>query len=85
MSKRGCSPKLKAERRRELSAIVAANRAATLEEIQLELERRTGCAWRQLPREFPPRQNVYRTFRRWSAQGKLEQMHDRLRAYSCLE
>ncbi len=33
-----------------------------------------------LPNEFPPWQNVYRTFWRWSAQGKFEQMHDRLRA-----
>jgi len=41
---------------------------------------RTGCAWRMLPREFPHWDNVYKTFRRWSAQGKLEQMHDRLRA-----
>ena len=29
---------------------------------------------------LPPWQNVYRTFRRWSEQGKFEQMHDRLRA-----
>ncbi|WP_440998241.1 IS5 family transposase [Arhodomonas sp. SL1] len=41
---------------------------------------RTGCSWRMLPKEFPPWQNVYRTFRRWSGQGKFEQMHDRLRA-----
>lgn len=41
---------------------------------------RTGCSWRLLPKDFPPWQNVYRTFRRWSAQGKFEQMHDRLRA-----
>ncbi len=40
---------------------------------------RTGCSWRMLPREFPRWQNVYRTFRRWSTQGKFEQMHDRLR------
>ncbi len=40
---------------------------------------RTGCAWRMLPKPFPPWQNVYRTFRRWSAQGRFEQMHDRLR------
>jgi transposase len=32
-----------------------------------------------LPTYFPPWQNVYRTFRRWSEQGKFEQMHDRLR------
>lgn len=41
---------------------------------------RTGCSWRMLPKEFPPWQNVYRTFRRWSGQGKFERMHDRLRA-----
>ena len=40
---------------------------------------RTGCSWRMLPKEFPPWQNVYRSFRRWSEQGKFEQMHDRLR------
>lgn len=41
---------------------------------------RTGGSWRMLPKEFPAWQNVYRTFRRWSDQGKFEQMHDRLRA-----
>lgn len=41
---------------------------------------RTGCAWRMLPADFPPWQNVYRTFRRWAKQGKFEAMHDRLRA-----
>jgi putative transposase len=41
---------------------------------------RTGCAWRMLPHDFPPWDNVYKTFRRWTAQGKFEQMHDRLRA-----
>ena len=40
---------------------------------------RNGCSWRMLPREFPPWANVYRTFRRWAAAGKFEQMHDRLR------
>ena len=38
-----------------------------------------GCSWRMLPHEFPPWENVYRTFRRWAAGGKFEQMHDRLR------
>ena len=33
-----------------------------------------------MPPEFPPWQNVYRTFRPWAAGGKFEQMHDRLRA-----
>lgn len=41
---------------------------------------RTGCSWRMLPLDFPHWDNVYKTFRRWSAQGKFEQMHDRLRA-----
>lgn len=41
---------------------------------------RTGCAWRQLPGEFPHWDNVYKTFRRWSAQGRFEALHDRLRA-----
>lgn len=41
---------------------------------------RSGCSWRMLPQDFPPWQNVYRTFRRWSEQGKFEQMNDRLRA-----
>ncbi|KOR49982.1 transposase [Xanthomonas oryzae] len=41
---------------------------------------RSGGSWRMLPRHFPRWQNVYRTFHRWSEQGKFEQMHDRLRA-----
>ena len=41
---------------------------------------RTGCAWRMLPKEFLPWQNVYRSFRRWTAQSKFERMHGRLRA-----
>jgi transposase len=41
---------------------------------------RTGCAWRLLPKDFPHWDNVYKTFRRWSAQGRFEAMHDRLRA-----
>lgn len=40
---------------------------------------RTGCSWRMLPKHFPRWQNVYRTFRRWSEQGRFETMHDRLR------
>ena len=41
---------------------------------------RTGCAWRMLPREFPPwHRHGYKTFRRWSAAGTFERMHERLR------
>lgn len=41
---------------------------------------RSGCSWRMLPKDFPPWQNVYATFRRWTRSGLFEQMHDRLRA-----
>jgi transposase len=40
---------------------------------------RSGCSWRMLPKDFPPWQDVYKTFRRWTAQDKFEVMHDRLR------
>jgi transposase len=40
---------------------------------------RTGCAWRLLPKTFPPWQAVYKTFSRWAAAGVFEAMHDRLR------
>ena len=29
----------------------------------------TGCAWRQLPLDYPPWQTVYTTFRRWKKDG----------------
>lgn len=41
---------------------------------------RSGCAWRMLPKGFPPWQAVYATFRRWSDDGLFERMHDRMRA-----
>lgn len=41
---------------------------------------RSGCAWRMLPKDFPPWQDVYAHFRRWTDKGLFEQMHDRLRA-----
>lgn len=40
---------------------------------------RTGCAWRLLPKSFPPWQAVYMAFKRWAAAGLFEAMHDRLR------
>ena len=30
---------------------------------------RTGCAWRYLPREYPPWQTVYGYFRTWRIDG----------------
>ena len=41
---------------------------------------RSGCAWRMLPKDFPPWQNVYAHFRRWTNKALFERMHDRLRA-----
>jgi putative transposase len=40
---------------------------------------RTGCAWRLLPKTFPPWQASYKSFSRWAAAGVFEAMHDRLR------
>jgi putative transposase len=40
---------------------------------------RTGCAWRLLPKTFPPWQATYMSFKRWAAAGVFELMHDRLR------
>jgi transposase len=39
---------------------------------------RTGCAWTMLPKSFPPWRVVHKTFSRWAAQGKFEQMQGRL-------
>ena len=41
---------------------------------------RSGCAWRMLPRCFPPWPTVFAHFRRWRLDGTLRRMHDRLRA-----
>ena len=40
---------------------------------------RTGCAWRYMPREYPPWQTVYGYFRQWRTAGTWQQMNDRLR------
>ena len=40
---------------------------------------RTGCAWRQLPRDFPPWGTVYWYFARWRKDGSLDRLHDALR------
>lgn len=41
---------------------------------------RGGVPWRLLPKEFPPWLLVFKTFQRWSRQGRFERMYDRLRA-----
>jgi putative transposase len=40
---------------------------------------RTGCAWRYLPREYPPWQTAYATFRQWRLHGVWQQVHEALR------
>lgn len=40
---------------------------------------RTGCAWRAIPHDLPPKDAVYSYFRRWKADGRFERVHDALR------
>jgi transposase len=40
---------------------------------------RTGCAWRQLPRDFPVWQTVYGYFWAWARDGTLDGLHVALR------
>ena len=40
---------------------------------------RSGCAWRMLPRDFPPYSTVYMYFRDWKNDGTWERVHDTLR------
>jgi transposase len=40
---------------------------------------RSGCQWRYLPRDFPPKSTVWRYFDEWRHNGTLEEIHDLLR------
>lgn len=40
---------------------------------------RSGCAWRMLPRHFPPWPTVHSQLTRWRRDGTLLRMHERLR------
>nr|WP_280642114.1 transposase [Rhodomicrobium vannielii] len=40
--------------------------------------KRTGCQWRQLPKDFPPRSTVYSYFWEWSRYGVLDRIHHAL-------
>lgn len=40
---------------------------------------RAGCAWRLLPRDFPPWQTVYRYLRAWERDGTWHRLHETLR------
>ena len=39
---------------------------------------RTGCQWRQLPKDFPPRSTVYNYFWQWTRYGVLDRIHHML-------
>jgi transposase len=39
---------------------------------------RTGCQWRQLPKDFPPRSTVYNYFWDWTRYGVLDRIHHKL-------
>ena len=41
----------------------------------------TGCQWRYLPKDFPPRSTVYRYFFEWGLDGVLDRIHDSLYAH----
>ena len=40
---------------------------------------RTGCQWRYLPKDFPPKSTVWRYFNQWRRGGTLDAIHDALR------
>jgi putative transposase len=40
---------------------------------------KSGCAWRLLPRDFPPWETVYYWFRRWRINGTFERLNAALR------
>jgi transposase len=38
----------------------------------------TGCAWRLLPKDYPPSSTVYYYFRKWRDDGSWQRIHDHL-------
>jgi transposase len=40
---------------------------------------RTGCQWRYLPKDFPPKSTVWGYFDEWRHNGTIDKIHDRLR------
>jgi len=40
---------------------------------------RTGCQWRYLPKDFPPKSTVWRYFDEWRHNATLDTIHDTLR------
>src|ERR1035441_2800447 len=46
---------------------------------------KTGCQWRNLPKDFPPWASVYHYYRTWTRSALLPQIHDHLREYVRLQ
>jgi transposase len=40
---------------------------------------RTGCQWRYLPADFPPKSTAWRYFDQWRSDGTIDRIHDVLR------
>ena len=40
----------------------------------------TGCQWRAVPKDLPPRSTLYDYLDRWSRDGTLDRIHDTLYA-----
>src|SRR3954469_13491223 len=40
---------------------------------------RSGCQWRYLPKDFPPKSTVWRYYDAWRHNGTLDRIHDALR------
>jgi transposase len=38
----------------------------------------TGCQWRAIPKDLPPRSTIYEYLDRWSHDGTLERLHHAL-------
>jgi transposase len=38
----------------------------------------TGCQWRAIPKDLPPRSTIFYYFGRWAADGTLRRIHDPL-------
>lgn len=50
--------------------------------MQFSLVLTQGCAWRNLPADFPNWQTVYTYFRNWRIDGTWVKIHDRLRQWT---
>lgn len=44
--------------------------------------KQTGCAWRYLPHDLPPRSTVHYYFDKWTADGTLEEITRQLREHA---